>query len=209
MQLRGRCGSRTSTCFTASLRKELICNSSAVAAPVCATVGGVEDDRASCTRVSAHGRRESSSRISSGDSSTQSRIFTRQIGCDRRRRNDLRVSPIGLNQSRPSILIGAELCQRRLQAAQQFNRFSNLRTRHVVVVSRQSHSSQDTNDRHNDHQFDEGETLLHGTCDGTTVHSLTPGRLVVTPGNLPGARYLPQHLCHPLGAPFPYRTCHL
>ncbi|NVM89233.1 putative YcjX-like family ATPase [Variovorax sp. SG517] len=50
---------------------------------------------------------------------------------------------------------------------------------------------------------------MHGTCDGTTVHSLTPGRLVVTPGNLPGARYLPQHPCHPSSGPSTDRTRHL
>lgn len=30
----------------------------------------------------------------------------------------------------------------------------------VVLISRQCHSSQNTNDRHNDHQFDQGKTLL-------------------------------------------------
>jgi len=31
---------------------------------------------------------------------------------------------------------------------------------HVVLVSRQRHSRQDTNDRHDDHQFNKGKTLL-------------------------------------------------
>jgi hypothetical protein len=31
----------------------------------------------------------------------------------------------------------------------------------VILISRQSHSSQNTNNRHNDHQFDQGKTLLH------------------------------------------------
>jgi hypothetical protein len=58
----------------------------------------------------------------------------------------------------------------------------DLRLRHVRLVLGNCDSSQDTNDRHNDHQFDKGETLLHVTCDQTTVHSKTPGWLV-EPGN--------------------------
>ncbi len=33
----------------------------------------------------------------------------------------------------------------------------------VILISGQSHSSQNTDDRHNDHQFDQGKTLLNGT----------------------------------------------
>lgn len=76
----------------------------------------------------------------------------------------------------------------------------NLRLRHIRLVLRNRDSSQDTNDRHNDHQLDQGETLLHIACDGTTVHSLTPGWFV-KPGNQPGAQYLLQHLCHPVSPP--------
>lgn len=100
-------------------------------------------------------------------------------------------------------------CDHRFSGFSQTQTFCHARTHHIVLISRQSHSSQNTNDRHNDHQFDKGETLLHVTCDGTTVHSLTPGWLVVTPGNLPGARYLPQHLCHPFAGPSTDRTRHL
>jgi hypothetical protein len=85
---------------------------------------------------------------------------------------------------------------------------SDLRFCDVILISRQSHSSQDTNDRHNDHQFDKGETLLHVACDGTTVHSKTPGWLY-SPGTKPGAQYLPQHLCHPLSRPCTDETGHL
>ena len=31
----------------------------------------------------------------------------------------------------------------------------------VILVGRQRNSSQNTNDRNNDHQFNQGETLLH------------------------------------------------
>ena len=48
--------------------------------------------------------------------------------------------------------------------------FRHLGTHRVVLVSRQSHSSQDTDDRHNDHQFDQGETLLN------TLHGKSPLR---------------------------------
>ncbi len=43
---------------------------------------------------------------------------------------------------------------------------------HVVLVSRQCDGSQNADDRHNDHQFDQGETLLHGT--DSTVHNTSP-----------------------------------
>ena len=46
----------------------------------------------------------------------------------------------------------------------------NLRLGHIRLVLGNSDSSQDTDDRHNDHQFDERETLLHVACDRTTVH---------------------------------------
>lgn len=97
----------------------------------------------------------------------------------------------------------------RLQRSDFSNRASDLGLSNVGLVLRNRDSSQDTNDRHNDHQFNKGETLLHIACDGTTVHSLTPGWLVVTPGNLPGARELPQHLCHPPNQPSVDRTRHL
>lgn len=80
------------------------------------------------------------------------------------------------------------------------NCFRNFGADRVILICRQCHSSQDTNDRHNDHQFDQGETLLHIACDRTTVHSLTPGWFV-EPGNQPGARNLPQHPCHPVSPP--------
>ncbi len=50
--------------------------------------------------------------------------------------------------------------------------FRHFGTGRVVLVSRQSHSSQDTDDRHNDHQFNQGETLLHGTHGA--VHNTSP-----------------------------------
>ena len=50
--------------------------------------------------------------------------------------------------------------------------FRNFGASGVVLVSRQSHSSQDTDDRHNDHHFNQGETLLHGT--DSTVHNTSP-----------------------------------
>lgn len=49
---------------------------------------------------------------------------------------------------------------------------SRLGFHHVVLVSWQCDCSQNTDDRHNDHQFDQGETLLHGT--DSTVHNTSP-----------------------------------
>lgn len=159
-------------CFTASLGKELICHGSAVAAPVSATVRRVENDRRTgCTRIGAHGSRQRSGGVSSGDSRGQSRIFAGKVGRDCGSGYNLIGSSGCLNQGRPSALIGAKFCQRSFQSAHQFHGLCNLSARHIVVVRRQSHSSQNTNDRHNDHQFDKGETLLHVTCDRTTVHS--------------------------------------
>lgn len=40
----------------------------------------------------------------------------------------------------------------------------------VILVSRQSHSSQDTNDRHNDHQFDKGKAGLCAAGESAMVH---------------------------------------
>ncbi len=43
------------------------------------------------------------------------------------------------------------------------NDFRNFGALCVILICRQSHSSQNTNNRHNDHQFDQGETLLDRT----------------------------------------------
>lgn len=76
----------------------------------------------------------------------------------------------------------------------------NLRLRGVVLISGQGNSRQNTNDRHNDHQFDKSKACLRAAGDRTTVH-FTNSRLVglvVTPGSPPpGAKNLPQHPCHP------------
>ncbi len=40
------------------------------------------------------------------------------------------------------------------------NSLRNLGTYRVVLVRGQCHGSQDTDDRHHDHQFDQGKTLL-------------------------------------------------
>jgi hypothetical protein len=48
--------------------------------------------------------------------------------------------------------------------------FRHARLDGVVLVCRKSHSSQDTNDRHNDHQFDKGKAGLCAAGESTTVH---------------------------------------
>ncbi len=50
-----------------------------------------------------------------------------------------------------------------LSRSRQADTISYLRPHRVILISRQSHSSQNTDNRHNDHQFDQGETLLHST----------------------------------------------
>jgi len=53
-----------------------------------------------------------------------------------------------------------------LQAAGEVEAFSNLRTGHVVLVGRDGDRGEDADDRDDDHEFDEGETLLDGTLHG-------------------------------------------
>ena len=48
-----------------------------------------------------------------------------------------------------------------LQTRRSFETFRSLGTSQVVLVSRQSDSSQDTDNGDNDHQLDEGEAFLH------------------------------------------------
>ncbi len=43
------------------------------------------------------------------------------------------------------------------------NHFRHFGALGVVLISRESHGSQNTDDRNHDHQFDQGKTLLHGT----------------------------------------------
>lgn len=57
-----------------------------------------------------------------------------------------------------------------LRSSRRNQTFSDACTNGVVLISRQSHSGQNTNDRHDDHQLDQGEALLDATADGT-VHS--------------------------------------
>gem|GEM_PF-2645970 len=51
-----------------------------------------------------------------------------------------------------------ELCRRSADQA-----FGDTRTNGVVLISRQCHGSQNTDDRHDDHQFDQGKALLQIT----------------------------------------------
>ncbi len=55
------------------------------------------------------------------------------------------------------------LAQYRFSGRGSDNTFRYFGPNAVVLVSRQSHGSQNTDDRHHDHQFDQGETLLQGT----------------------------------------------
>ncbi len=50
------------------------------------------------------------------------------------------------------------------------NTFRDTRADRVILISRQSHSSQDTNDRHNDHQFDKGKAGLCAAGESAMVH---------------------------------------
>jgi|GEM_PF-6659611 len=50
------------------------------------------------------------------------------------------------------------------------NCFRNFGADRVILVRRQRHSSQDTNDRHNDHQFDKGKAGLCAAGDLANVH---------------------------------------
>ena len=59
--------------------------------------------------------------------------------------------------------------------------FSYTSTNGVILISRQRNSSQNTDDRDDDHQFNQGKTLLHVARNGTTVH-FKYSRLVVQPG---------------------------
>jgi hypothetical protein len=49
-----------------------------------------------------------------------------------------------------------------LEGTRKDEAFGDLGANRVVLISRQSHSSQNTNDRHNDHQFDKGKAPLRG-----------------------------------------------
>jgi hypothetical protein len=77
------------------------------------------------------------------------------------------------------------LSDRKLCRTSKRQTFSHARTHRVILISRQRHRSQDTDDRHDDHQFDQGKTLLHVACDRTTVHFNTPGWMIrpVCPGH--------------------------
>jgi len=70
------------------------------------------------------------------------------------------------------------------------------RTNCVILISRQSHSRQNTDNRHNDHQFDQGKTLLHIACDGTTVH--TKLLIAKEAERFPVPSLYQQHLCQAL-----------
>lgn len=55
-----------------------------------------------------------------------------------------------------NILRNSCLCSRRKRQC-----LRNPSTNRVILIRRQRHSSQNTNNRHHDHQFDQGETLLN------------------------------------------------
>ena len=59
------------------------------------------------------------------------------------------------------VLVDRVVVQRLLQTAGQLHRLSDLGAGGVVVVGRQGHGGQDTDDRDHDHQFDQSETLLN------------------------------------------------
>src|SRR5690606_40417923 len=61
--------------------------------------------------------------------------------------------------ARPGVLVSAVLSQRSFQATSQCHGFRNLGASDVVLVRRDRYSSQNTDDGHHDHQFDQGKTL--------------------------------------------------
>ncbi len=71
---------------------------------------------------------------------------------------------LGRSRSNPTrsvrSTIGCVFSDRSLRCSSQRQAFCHLRSNCVILISRQSHGRQNTNDRHHDHQFDQGETLL-------------------------------------------------
>ncbi len=70
-------------------------------------------------------------------------------------------------------------CRRnsRLGSVHQTHRFTNLRFRRVILISRKGDSSQNTNNRDNDHQFDQGKTLLATLFELLVFHNGTVSRV--------------------------------
>ena len=170
-------------------------NSSTISQRGCDCIGAIALERR------AHGRNASASwqsrtNLRCAGQNVRSCCLGVTIGLARRRSGDINLS------------VQDASLDRRFDCTGFSDGTRYLRLRDVGLVLRNRDSSQDTDDRHNDHQLDQGETLLHIACDRTTVHSLTPGWFV-EPGNQPGAMYLPQHLCHPVSPPQSDQKRHL
>lgn len=73
----------------------------------------------------------------------------------------------GTRQCTTSQSYSATCCEgvsyRKFRRSSQSQPLGHTSTDCVVLVRGQSHSSQDTNNRHHDHQFDQGKTFLQGT----------------------------------------------
>ncbi len=69
---------------------------------------------------------------------------------------------------RPRTAIRIEGCDIRLEASDHSQPFRRLSADQIILVRRNRQRRQNTNDRHNDHQFDQGETLLY--CTNGTFH---------------------------------------
>ena len=85
---------------------------------------------------------------------TSREIFTAQFAYSA---SNVRVALYAI-QGRVGRSINADVS---LQTRRSFETFRSLGTSQVVLVSRQSDSSQDTDNGDNDHQLDEGEAFLH------------------------------------------------